>query len=372
MTASASSGAARATTPAEPITAEELQLALRNHGMPLEALRYPLTPVGLHYLLTHYDIPSVDPATWMLEVDGHVRRPLRLSLEQIRARPSERMPVTMECAGNGRARLSPRPVSQPWLIEAVGTAEWTGTPLRQLLDEAAPLDGAADVVFTGLDHGIEGGVEQDYRRSLSVAEARAEGPLLAYEVNGQPLPPQHGFPLRLIVPGWFGMANVKWLGRITVLAEPFDGFQQTRAYRYRSSPDEPGTPVTRMPPRSLMVPPGFPDFLTRQRFLPPGPCRLEGRAWSGCAPIERVEVSTDGGHSWEAADLETQLGPHAWCGWSHAWHPAEPGVYELCCRASDAAGNQQPVEPRWNTGGYANNEVQRVTVVVGDPTATLP
>src|SRR5437588_7750257 len=153
------------------ITVDELQLAARNHGMPLEALRYPLTPVGLHYLLTHYDIPAVDPASWTLEVDGHVRRPLRLSLDQIRARPAVRMPVTMECAGNGRARLSPRPLSQPWLIEAVGTAEGTGTPLGLLLDEAAPRNGAVDVVFTGLDHGVEGGVAQDYRRSLSSADA---------------------------------------------------------------------------------------------------------------------------------------------------------------------------------------------------------
>jgi len=182
------------------ITPSELQLAVRNHSMPLEALRYEITPIGLHYLLIHFDIPAVDPSDWALTVGGRVRHPLQLSLEQIKARPSATIAVTLECAGNGRARLSPRPLSQPWLMEAVGTAEWTGTPLSPLLDEAGPIDEGGDVVFTGLDRGIQGDVEQQYERSLPLAECRRDEILLAYAINGQPLPPQHGFPLRLIVP----------------------------------------------------------------------------------------------------------------------------------------------------------------------------
>ena len=263
------------------ISREELQLATRNHGMPLEALRYPVTPVGLHYLLVHYDIPPVEGATWRLGIDGAVRRPLLLTLDDLHARPAATRPVTMECAGNGRARLSPRAISQPWLLEAVGTAEWTGTPLWPLLEDAGITDEAAEVVFTGLDRGVEGGVEQRYARSLPVAEARREEVLLAYGVNGQPLPPQHGFPLRLLVPGWYGMTSVKWLERITVATEPFEGYQQVRAYRYRQAPEETGEPVSRIVPRSLLLPPGIPDFLSRQRLLELGPCRLEGRAWSG-------------------------------------------------------------------------------------------
>src|SRR6266566_1943285 len=208
------------------ITLEELQLAARNHGMPLEALRYPLTPVGLHYLLTHYDIPAVDAASWRLHVGGHVGNESSLSLDESQARPQVRLPVTMECAGNGRATLSPRPVSQPWLLEAVGTAEWGGAALRPLLEEAGVLDGAVEVVFGGLDRGVEGGVEQRYERSLPLAEALRDEPLLAYEMNGQVLPPQHGFPVRLVVPGFYGMASVKWLERITVVEHPFEGYQQ--------------------------------------------------------------------------------------------------------------------------------------------------
>src|SRR5712691_12961909 len=185
------------------ITPGELQLAVRNHSMPLEALRYEITPIGLHYLLIHFDIPAVDPNEWALTVGGHVRHPLQLSLEQIKARPSTTLAVTLECAGNGRARLSPRPLSQPWLTEAVGTAEWTGTRLGPLLDEAGLIGQGGDVVFTGFDRGIQGDVEQQYERSLPLAECRREEILLAYAINGQPLPPQHGFPLRLIVPGWY-------------------------------------------------------------------------------------------------------------------------------------------------------------------------
>jgi len=347
------------------ISREELALAARNHGMPLEALRYDITPTGLHYLLIHYDIPVVDSAAWRLELDGSVERPLLLSLDELMARPAVTQPVTMECAGNGRARLSPRPISQPWLLEAVGTGQWTGTPLAPLLEEAGVGGDAIDVAFTGLDRGVEGGVEQDYVRGLAVDEARRPDVLLAYALNGQPLPPQHGYPLRLLLPGWYGMAQVKWLRRITVLDEPFTGYQNVKAYRYRRTPDDDeGTPVTRMACRALMAPPGIPDFLSRRRHLNVGPCTIVGKAWSGWAPIERVEVSVDGGRNWQAADLDQAVGPAAWRPWTYSWSSVEPGDYEVCCRARDAAGSVQPDAPDWNVGGYAVNAVQRVAVTV--------
>ena len=346
------------------ITLDELRLAARNHAMPLEALRWAITPVGLHYLLIHYDVPLVDPGTWRLEIGGAVERPLTLSLDELRTRPRVELAATMECAGNGRARLEPHVVSQPWLTEAVGTAEWTGTPLAALLREAGPRGSAVEVVFTGLDRGLEGGVDQRYARSLTLDEALGAGALLAWAVGGVPLPPQHGFPLRLVVPGWYGMTNVKWLSRIAVVEEPFAGYQQARGYRMRTSEDDPGEPVTRMLPRALMVPPGVPDFLTRRRFAELAPCPLSGRAWSGLGAIARVEVSTDGGRSWEDARLGDAPGPHAWRAWSHDWTPTAPGDYELCCRATDAAGHTQPAEPAWNVGGYANNAVQRVPLTV--------
>ena len=343
---------------------EELQLAARNHGMPLEALRSPLTPVGLHYLLIHYDIPAVDPSGWRLAIEGSVARPLALTLEELRARPAAEVTATMECAGNGRARLEPRAFSQPWLDEAVGTARWRGAPLRPLLDECGVGGDAVEVAFTGLDRGIEEGVAQNFARSLTLADALRDEVLLAYEVNDQPIPPQHGFPLRLVVPGWYGMTNVKWLSSITVLDRPFDGMQQLMGYRLRQDASDEGAPLTRMLPRALLVPPGIAGFPTRSRTVAAGRCVLEGRAWSGWGPIAAVEVSTDAGATWSAARIEHDVdSPWAWCRWTFGWE-AEPGVHELRCRARDAAGNAQPDEPSWNLGGYANNAVQRVTVSV--------
>jgi len=348
----------------EPFSQVELQLAARNHGMPLEALRYPVTPTGLHYLLIHYDIPAVDPAAFELSVGGHVATPLTLSLDEVRARPAVELEVTMECAGNGRALLpDPRSVSQPWFSEAVGTGAWRGTPLAPLLVEAGPRDGAREVVFTGLDRGLEGGEEQWFERSLPLDEALRDDVLVAYEMNGAPLVPQHGFPLRLVVPGWYGMTHVKWLTRVTVVDRPFAGYQQTHAYLMRRDEDDDGTPLSRIYPRALMIPPGVPDFPTRERTLAAGPCTIEGRAWSGWAPVVEVEVSTDGGASWSPAELGEQSSPWAWRGWRFDWD-ATPGEHVLCCRARDATGNAQPDEADWNVGGYANNGIQRVPVTV--------
>lgn len=358
------------------VSLDELRLAARNHGMPLEALHYDVTPVGLHYLLTHYDIPVINAAGWRLTVNGLVGAGIELSLADLQAMPTVTRRVTMECAGNGRALLEPRPVSQPWLHEAVGTGEWTGVRVADVLARAHLLPGAVEVVFSGLDRGLEHGVEQQYQRSLPVSELTGPDALLAYAVNGGPLPPQHGFPLRLVVPGWYGMTNVKWLTAMTAVDEPFAGYQQNSSYRVwlheggDSNAEGDGEPVTRIMPRALMVPPGIPEFLTRVRHLAAGDHHLTGRAWSGIAPITSVEVSTDGGHSWSPAAVEPDgdsdrghpLGE--WQRWRYDWH-ATSGDHELCCRATDAAGNVQPDTPPWNVGGYRNNAIQRVRVTVG-------
>jgi sulfane dehydrogenase subunit SoxC len=358
-------GMARIAEPGEGIGLDELALATRNHGLPLEALRYDVTPPGLHYVLTHYDIPAVDPESWRLSISGAVERPVALGLDELMRRPAVTSRVLLECAGNGRARFEPRPVSQPWLLEAVGTAEWTGTPLAPLLEEAGVSPSAVDVAFTGADHGVERGVEQDYARGLPLAEALRPDILLVWAMNGAPLPPQHGGPLRLLVPGWYGMAQVKWLTGIDVLDAPFDGFQNVTAYRLKVDAGDDGEPVTRIRPRALLAPPGWPDFMTRERFVRAGPVPLSGRAWSGRAPVTRVEVSTDGGRSWTGAQLAPPDPdhPYAWRAWSYDW-TAAPGRCELLARATDAAGGTQPVEQDWNRQGMANNLVQRVPVTV--------
>ncbi|WP_426999036.1 sulfite oxidase [Pseudarthrobacter sp. N5] len=344
-----------------PLTAEELQLAARNHSMPLEALLHDITPPGLHYLLTHFDIPHVDADTWVLKIGGAVQRPLELGGMALRTRPRISVPVTMECAGNGRSLLLPRPLSQPWTLEAVGTAEWSGVPLAYLLTEAGVDPAALEVVFTGIDEGIQSGVRQRYARSLPLAEAMRPDVVLAYRMNGNPLPPQHGYPLRLVVPGWYGMASVKWLQSIEVVTRPFDGFQQSSGYRYQKDADDAGTPVTRIRVRSLMVPPGIPDFFTRRRILPPGPVMLRGRAWSGEGGVEQVEVGIDG--EWVAAHLDQPAGAHTWRAWTLPW-VADPGEHELACRATDSTGAVQPLEQNWNYQGMGNNAVQRVRVSV--------
>ena len=275
--------------------------------------------------------------------------------------------VTMECAGNGRALLEPRPRSQPWLIEAIGTARWTGVPVRDLLDEAGVEAGACEVVFGGADRGLEGGEPQRYQRALTLAELMAGEAIVAYAMNGGPLLAQHGHPLRLVVPGWYGMTNVKWLTDLEVVDTPFQGYQNRAAYRMRQDADDPGTPVTRIAPRALLVPPGIPDFFTRRRVVPVGPTLLEGRAWSGMAEIVRVEVSLDGGASYADASARRRRRPLRLA----ALHAAVatgrcPGEHELCARATDAAGNVQPAAPPWNVGGYMNNAVQRVAVTVVD------
>ena len=345
------------------VTRTELGQAARNHGMHLEGLRYDVTPIGMHYLVIHFDIPAADEKTWTVDVDGLVERRLTLSMDELRSRPAVTRPVTMECAGNGRVLMPPRAESQPWLLDAVGNGEWTGTPLPGILDDAGLRPEATQLVFTGADHGIQGEVEQDYQWGFSLADVVRDEVLLAYELNGQPLPPQHGYPVRLLVPDWYGMCSVKWLRRITATAEPFDGFQLS-SYQLRQEQDGSGTPVTRKAVRALMAPPGFADFPARNRFLDPGPCELTGRAWSGWGHVTRVEVSVDGGDTWSDA----KLGPRpssttSWRAWSLDWD-ATPGEHELLVRATDEAGNVQPLDPPWNYGGFMNNAVQRVGVSV--------
>ncbi|MGN6461168.1 MAG: molybdopterin-dependent oxidoreductase, partial [Pseudolabrys sp.] len=307
---------------------EEVGLANRNSGLPLEALRYDVTPAGLHFLLIHFDVPFIaDAAAWRLSVSGCVRQPLDLSIAALREMPQRTLRVTLECAGNGRAHVNPRWQTQPWEYGAVGTAEWTGTPLRHVLERAGLTDAARDVAFLGCDRGIDAGREHDFGRSLTPDLAMHEDVLLVWAMNGAPLLPQHGFPLRLIVPGWFGMASVKWLDRIDVLDRPFDGYQQVGNYVYRQKKGDAGTPVTHLRVKSLMTPPGMPDWYTRHRIVEAGEHEIVGRAWSGGGvPIATVDFGIDG--VWNPATLDPAQGPYAWRGWRYRW-TATPGEHIL-------------------------------------------
>ena len=342
-------------------TGEELALAARNSGMPLESLRYDVTPAGLHYRLIHFDIPAADEFAWKLEVGGLVAKPRALALDEIRRLPAKTLRVTLECAGNGRGQMAPRYPSIPWLEEGVSTAEWTGVSLSNFLREAKVKETAREIVFHGADRGIDGGIEHSFSRSLALAEAMRDDVLLAYAMNGAPLPPQHGAPLRLVVPGWYGMTSVKWLCRIEAIDRAFEGVQQSLSYHFRSAPGEPGVPCTRMRVNSLMAPPGIPDFYARRRSAAAGKIDIVGRAWSGEGAVKRVEFGVDGG--WREAALEAAPGAHAWQRWSTTWD-ALPGTHALRCRATDTAGHTQPFEPPWDATGFGNNAVQCVQVSV--------
>ncbi|WP_433526915.1 sulfite oxidase [Nocardia pseudovaccinii] len=346
---------------AQGVRFDELALATRNHGMQLEGMRYDITPIGMHYLLIHFDIPEIDASSWRLRVTGNVERELELSLDDIRSRPATTIPVTLECAGNGRTGMDPRNVSTPWGLEAIGTAAWTGTALGGILDDCGIRDEAVEVVFTGADRGFQDNVEHNYQRSLSMGECRRPEILLAYEMNGAPLPPQHGFPLRLLVPGWYGMTSVKWLRNIEVVDRPFTGLQQAVAYHYQRDVDDPGVPVSRIKVRALMIPPGLPDFPSRRRTVDAGAVLLRGRAWCGTSPVVRVEVGVDG--VWRDAQLDSCAAEFAWRSWSYTWE-ARPGEYRLSCRATDADGNVQPAEQFWNRQGMGNNLIQEFPVTV--------
>jgi DMSO/TMAO reductase YedYZ molybdopterin-dependent catalytic subunit len=342
-------------------TAEEVALAARNRGMPLEALRHELTPAGLHYLLIHFDIPALSEAAWRLRVCGLVESPLELGLQEIKALPARTLRVTMECAGNGRGQLSPRYPSVPWLEEGVSTADWTGVVLADLLAKTALKKQATEIVFHGADRGFDAGIEHNFARSLARDQALRDEVLVAYAMNGAPLPPQHGAPLRLIVPRWYGMASVKWLEAIEAVERPFDGLQQARSYHFRRSAAEKGEPCTLMRVNSAMLPPGFPDFYTRRRIVESGEVAIIGRAWSGAAPIARVDFAVDG--EWHETMLDEALVPYTWQGWRTTWR-ATAGEHELACRATDEAGNVQPLEPPWDLSGFGNNGVQRMQVTV--------
>jgi len=342
-------------------TFEEVALAARNGGMPLEALRHDVTPAGLHYSLIHFDIPLLEAQSWRLEVGGLVQCPLALALADLRAMRARTLRVTMECAGNGRAQVSPRYPSIPWVEDGVSTADWTGVPLREVLGAAGLRPGVREVVFHGADRGIDRNVEHSFSRSLVPDVAMHEDVLLAWAMNGDPLPPRHGFPLRLVVPRWYGMASVKWLARIEASHRPFEGVQQAHSYHFRQAAGERGVPCRFMRVNSLLAPPGVPDFYTRRRVLGGGRVGFRGRAWSGEAPVVRVEFAVDG--AWRDAELDAPAGAYAWRGWRANWD-AVPGEHELSCRATDAAENVQPLEPPWDVTGFGNNAVQRVAVRV--------
>lgn len=323
-----------------------------NAETPLHLQVGTITPVRRFYVRSHFANPA-PPAS--LVVDGAVGTPLTLkSPDDLVALPSRTLLVTLECAGNGRSMLDPKVPGEPWDIGAVGTAEWTGTPLENVLARAGVAPSATEVLFEGADDGyVDGAGRIHFARSLPVERALHDDTLLAYAMNGEPLTENHGAPLRLIVPGWYGVASVKWLRRISVLERPFDGYYQTARYVID------GVSLRHMEVRSVITTPREGEVVGRE------PRRLRGYCWSGGSPVNRVEVSVDGGRFWASARLTAEpASPYAWRAWEFDWEPAHAGEAVLVSRATDAEGRTQPDRVRWNLFGYANNAIRHVRVAV--------
>ena len=322
-----------------------------NAEAPPEALVGDVTPTGLHYVRSNFALPAHDGS---LEIGGAVDNGRTLTLDDLHAMPSAERVVTLECAGNGRLGQRPLPIGEPWGSFAVSTARWKGVFLHEVLEQARPTAGAVDVKFEGADHGTYYQFQDiTFIRSLALAHAAdpAAEILIAYEMNGAPLSPDHGGPFRLIVPRWYGVASVKWLKRIDVSTEPYVGEFQTGHYMYEWA-DRPHEPVTLMRVRARITDPAPGTTIAAGTYL------VRGKAWSGAGPVAHVHVCFTGEGVWHATQLERPKGPYQWQGWSFDWKVTTAGRYSLRARATDAAGNVQPDVPPWNRLGYGNNAIE--------------
>jgi DMSO/TMAO reductase YedYZ molybdopterin-dependent catalytic subunit len=314
-------------------------------------------PTARFYVRNNFPIPNLDAASYRLSVTGQVERPLTLSLRELHNMRSQAEMVTLECAGNGRTLFDPPVPGERWQYGAVSTAEWSGVPLSDILDRAGLRTSAREVRFRGADGGEVDNKRGTIRfeRSLPVDQARSADAILAYAMNGEPLPIQHGFPLRLVVPGWYGVASVKWLTEIEVTDQPFEGHYQTEKYVYYWNRDgkETREPVTLQRVRALITEPA------PGQEAAPGELVVRGVAWSGAAPIAKVEVSVNGG-DWREAQLVGERKRHSWQWWELIAYFDQPGEVTLRTRATDMAGRTQPDRAEWNKLGYGNNGIHEV------------
>lgn len=339
--------------------------------MPLDGFTDWLTPLDRFFVRCHTNTPRVNLAHWSLKVDGVVERPLTLSLDDLRKLPRVELVSVLECAGNGRGFYQPHVPGTQWAYGSVGNARWAGVRLRDVLQKAGIRDAGRFVLCDGADEPL--GKMPDFQRTLTVQKALDPDTLLAYEMNGQTLPVEHGFPLRVIAPGWAGDSWVKWLQHLEVLDHEFDGFWMTTAYRHPSHPVAPGAavdpkemvPVTDLNVKSVIASPAG--------WARPGRIRLQGAAWSNASPVTRVELSTDAGKTWKPARLTGPSSRYGWRLWQHDWKAAE-GQYTLLARAANSAGQVQPLTQEWNPSGYLWNVAQpaSLTVSAHAPAAAPP
>jgi DMSO/TMAO reductase YedYZ molybdopterin-dependent catalytic subunit len=338
-----------------------------NMEFPFSGLDQLFTPNEKFYIRSHFAAPTIEATAWRLKVEGAVEKQLELSLDDIKAMPSQKQAALLECAGNGRGFLVPKVTGVSWELGAVSTAEWTGVPVSAILEKAGLKKEVADIVFEGADAGE---VKADpkspgkinFARGLSVEKAIKPEVLLAYRMNDEALPISHGYPLRLIVPGWYGMASVKWLTRIVAMDKPFQGFYQTTSYsifeRRNGLPTM--VPLTEISVKSEIARPAMYEVVSANTTY-----KMHGAAWSGESEVTKVEVSTDGGKTWAEAKLKNKHVPFAWRLWEQDWKtPKEIGRFTCMSRATDKKGRTQPMERNPDLGSYAISHVLPIDVMV--------
>jgi len=340
-----------------------------NGGAPVDRLvQEPLTPADHFFVRSHAAVPELDSEVHALSISGMVRHPRAFTPDELRKEfPSVTITAALECAGNRRDELialRPVPGELPWAAEAIGNAEWTGIPLAAVLDAVQVLPGAAHVAFTGVDRVTKDGRSFGFGGSVPLAKAASPEVLLAYAMNGEPLRPEHGAPLRVVVPGYIGARSVKWVGEVTVQTGPSDNYFQARAYKLfpphvdaRTVDWDAGTMLGELPVNSVIAIPAGGALVSSGRVI------VRGYALSGADRIATVEVSADGGRTWQPAAAATQASRWSWCVWEHIVDLAG-GTHELVARARDAAGNAQPerVADVWNFKGYVNNAWHRIRI----------
>ena len=318
-------------------------------------------PNARFYLRNHFHMPTLDPESYRLSVGGLVERELSFSLHELRGMRSQSRIVTLECAGNGRALFDPPAEGEKWNLGAVSTAEWTGVPVREVLARAGVLKRAREVLFRGADRGaVEGRADPiHFERSLRIEDPNLDEALLAYAMNGEALSVPHGFPLRLVVPGWYAVTSIKWLTEIALIEEPFRGFFQADRYHYEWNRE--GRVVSETVDlqrvRALITEPNL------DQLVPRGDLTIRGVAWSGAAGIAQVEVRVGEG-DWQAARIVSAPSRGSWCWWELMTHLDQPGIVTIRARATDLVGATQPERAEWNRLGYGNNSIQRVSIRV--------
>ena len=333
-----------------------------NSETPLADVHGWVTPTRLFFVRNHFDVPELNQESWRLSIGGCVARPLELTWAELNALPQRTVLATVECAGNGRSFLSPRMPGVPWGAGAVAHAEWSGVPLSAVLEQAGIQAGALEVVFAGADRGTEPDHPEvmAFERSLPLAKALHRDTLIALRMNGEPLTPSHGSPARLLVPGWYGVASVKWLTNIEVSRTPFRGYFQSVKYTVqKAGTNGPETEIIYgMAVKSEIVRPFAGEALGK------GNQRVFGLAWAGEEAIAKVELSTDGGETWCDTELLGPFAPYSWTLWEYLWDVREARSYQLLSRATSATGRVQPLAHDPLLGGYMIHHARPIAVQV--------